>query len=197
MNRRDALKKSALVLGAATGAPTLLGLFQSCAQQDRLTWTPQFLSEEHARFLSSFVDFLLPKTETLGGLDVKADIFIDLMYAKTYDQASQKEVVADIEKFNSDCQAKYGKVFSELSEEDKKAVFEEHEANSPKFPKKVWGGAVGPREPVSFYRSLKSTVLWAYFSSEEIGKNVLSYDPIPGEYRGCMPLSEVGNTWSL
>ncbi|WP_100629203.1 gluconate 2-dehydrogenase subunit 3 family protein [Algoriphagus formosus] len=197
MNRRDALKKSALALGAAAGAPTLLSLLQSCAQQDRLTWTPQFLSEDHSRFLSSFVDFLLPKTETPGGLDVKADIFIDLMYAKTYDEASQKQVVADIEKFNSDCKAKYGKVFADLSEGDKKAVFEEHEANSPKFPKTVWGGSVGPREPVGFYRSLKSTVLWAYFSSEEIGKNVLSYDPIPGEYRGCMPLSEVGNTWSL
>jgi hypothetical protein len=197
MNRRDALKKSALALGAAAGAPTLISLLQACAKTDRLTWTPQFLSEDHARFLSSFVDFLLPKTETPGGLDVKADIFIDLMYAKTYDEAGQKQVVADIEKFNSDCKANYGKVFADLSEGDKKAVFEEHEANSPKFPKTVWGGAVGPREPVGFYRSLKSTVLWAYFSSEEIGKNVLSYDPIPGEYRGCMPLSEVGNTWSL
>ncbi|MGM0946332.1 MAG: gluconate 2-dehydrogenase subunit 3 family protein [Bacteroidota bacterium] len=197
MNRRDALKKSALALGAAAGAPTWLSLLQSCAKTDRLTWTPQFLSEDHAKFLSSFVDFLLPKTETPGGLDVKADIFIDLMYAKTYDEAGQKQVVADIEKFNSDCKENYGNVFANLSEEDKKAVFQEQEANSPKFPKTVWGGAVGPKEPVGFYRGLKSTVLWAYFSSEEIGKNVLSYDPIPGEYQGCMPLSEVGNTWSL
>ena len=197
MNRRDALKKSALALGAAAGAPTLLSLLQACAKTDRLTWTPVFLSEDQASFISSFVDFLLPKTETPGGLDVKADVFIDLMYAKTYDEAGQNQVVADIVKFNADCKAKFGNVFAELSPEDKAACFKEHEANSPKFPKTVWGGAVGPREPVGFYRSLKSTVLWAYFSSEEIGKNVLSYDPIPGEYRGCMPLSEVGNTWSL
>jgi hypothetical protein len=197
MNRRDALKKSALALGAAAGAPTLLSLLQSCAQTDRLTWTPQFLKEDQARFLSSFVDFLLPKTDTPGGLDVKADVFIDLMYAKTYDEAGQQQVVADIEKFNEDCKSKYGKVFAELSQEDKAACFTEQEANSPKFAPKVWGTGVGPQEPVGFYRSLKSTVLWAYFSSEEIGKNVLSYDPIPGEYRGCMPLAEVGKTWSL
>jgi hypothetical protein len=197
MNRRDALKKSALALGAAAGTPTLLSLLQACSQQDRLTWTPQFLKEDQAKFISSFVDFLLPKTETPGGLDVKADVFIDLMYAKTYDEAGQKQVVADIEKFNADCKDKYGKVFAELSPEDKASCFQEHEAKSPKFPKTVWGGAVGPRDPVGFYRSLKSTALWAYFSSEEIGKNVLSYDPIPGEFRGCMPLSEVGNTWSL
>ena len=197
MNRRDALKKSALALGAAAGAPTLLSLLQACAKTERLTWIPQFLNEDQARFISAFVDFLLPKTDTQGGLDVKADVFIDLMYAKTYDEAGQKQVVADIEAFNSDCKDKYGKVFAELSPEDKAACFKAQEADSPKFAPKVWGTGVGPQEPVGFYRSLKSTVLWAYFSSEEIGKNFLSYDPIPGEFKGCIPVSEVGNTWSL
>lgn len=197
MNRRAALKKSALALGAAAGAPTLFSLLQSCSKQDRLTWTPQFLKEDQAKFITAFVDFLLPKTETPGGLDVKADVFIDLMYAKTYDAAAQEQVVADITKFNDDCKAKFGNIFVELSQEDKKACFQEHEANSPKFPKTVWGGAVGPKEPVGFYRGLKSTALWAYFSSEEIGKNILSYDPIPGEYQGCMPISEEFKVWSL
>jgi hypothetical protein len=197
MNRRDALKKSALAFGAAAGVPTLLSLLQACSKTDRLTWTPLFLSEDQAIFISSFVDFLLPKTETPGGLDVKSDIFIDLMYAKTYDEAGQKAVVEGIEKFNADCKSTYGSVFAELSEEDKSACFQAHETNSPKFPKNVWGTAVGPSEPVGFYRGLKSTVLWSYFSSEEIGKNVLSYDPIPGPYQGCVPLSEIGNTWSL
>lgn len=197
MNRRTALKNSALALGAAAGVPSLLSLLQSCSQQDRLTWTPQFLKEDQAKFISAFVDFLLPKTETPGGLDVKADVFIDLVFAKTYDDAAQEEVVADIAKFNDDCKAKFGNVFSELSQEDKNACFQEHEANSPKFPKTVWGGAVGPKEPLPFYRRLKSMALMAYFSSEEIGKNLLSYDPIPGEYRGCFPISEEFKTWSF
>ncbi len=197
MNRRDALKKSAMALGAAAGAPTLLSLLQACAKTDRLTWTPVFLNEDQARFITAFVDFLLPKTDTPGGLEVKSDVFIDLMYAKIYDEAGQKQAVADIEAFNTDCKSTYGRVFAELSPEDKTACFKAQEAASPKFAPKVWGTGVGPQEPVGFYRSLKTTVLWAYFSSEEIGKNVLSYDPIPGEYRGCMPLSEVGNTWSL
>lgn len=197
MNRRDALRKTAWFAGSAVAAPTMLSLLQACAKQDRLTWTPQFLSEDQAIFMSSFVDFLLPKTETPGGLDVKADIFIDSIYAKTYDEAGQKNVVSQIEKFNAECKSVYGNVFAELSKEDKTACFQAHEASSPKFNPKVWGSAVGKQEPVGFYRGLKSTVLWAYFTSEEIGKNVLSYDPIPGEFKGCIPVSEVGNTWSL
>ncbi len=197
MNRRDALRKTALFAGSAVAAPTMLSLLQACAKQDRLTWTPQFLGEDQARFITAFVDFLLPKTETPGGLDVKADIFMDSIYAKTYDEAGQKNVVAEIDKFNADCKATYGKVFAELSAEDKAACFQAHEAKSPKFPKNVWGTAVGPSEPVGFYRGLKSMTLWAYFTSEEIGKNVLSYDPIPGEFKGCIPVSEIGNSWSL
>lgn len=197
MNRRDALRKTALFAGSAVAAPTMLSLLQACAKQDRLTWTPQFLGEDQARFISAFVDFLLPQTETPGGLDVKADIFMDSIYAKTYDEAGQKNVVAEIDKFNADCKATYGKVFAELSAEDKAACFKAHEAKSPKFSKNVWGTAVGPNEPVGFYRGLKSMTLWAYFTSEEIGKNVLSYDPIPGEFKGCIPVSEVGNSWSL
>jgi hypothetical protein len=197
MNRRDALRKTALFAGSAVAAPTMLSLLQACAKQDRLTWTPQFLGEDQARFITAFVDFLLPKTETPGGLDVKADIFMDSIYAKTYDESAQKNVVTEIDKFNADCKATYGKVFAELSPEDKAACFQAHEAKSPKFPKNVWGTAVGPSEPVGFYRGLKSMTLWAYFTSEEIGKNVLSYDPIPGEFKGCIPVSEIGNSWSL
>lgn len=197
MNRRDALRKTAFFAGSAVAAPTMLSLLQACAKQDRLTWTPQFLGEDQARFISAFVDFLLPKTETPGGLDVKADIFMDSIYTKTYDEAGKKNVLDEIEKFNEDCKASYGQVFAELSTEDKAACFQAHETKSPKFPKNVWGTAVGPNEPVGFYRGLKSMALWAYFTSEGIGKNVLSYDPIPGEYKGCIPLSDVGNTWSL
>jgi hypothetical protein len=197
MNRRDALRKSAIFAGSAVAAPTLLSLLQSCAKQDRLTWTPQFLNEDQARFISSFVDTILPKTSTPGALDVKTDIYIDLVYAKAFDKQGQENVVEEIEKFNADCKSKFGDVFADLSLEDRTACLKDHEAKSPKFNGRVWGTAVGKQEPVGFYRSLKSMALSAYFSSEEIGKNILSYDPIPGEFLGCIPLSDVGNTWSL
>ena len=117
--------------------------------------------------------------------------------ANVYDKKGQEDFKANISKFNDEAKSAYGKPFSELSKEDKNAFLSVKEKEGGKFNSGVWGTAVGEQEPVSFYRSLKSTVLWAYFSSEEIGKNVLSYDPIPGAYLGCIPLEEVGNKWSL
>ncbi|MFY0655022.1 MAG: gluconate 2-dehydrogenase subunit 3 family protein [Cyclobacteriaceae bacterium] len=197
MERRDALKKAAMISGSAVLTPSLLTLLQSCQQQDPLDWQPKFLNEAQARLVTALVDTILPKTDTPGALDMNVHIFIDLVYSKIYDKAGQKLIASQLNAFDQNCKDKYGGTFVELDDSGRSSVLTEAEANSGKFNGKVWGTAVGEQKPVGFYRSFKSLALWAYFSSEEIGKNVLSYDPIPGEYLGCIPLSEVGNTWSL
>lgn len=193
MNRRDALKKTAL-LGASA---SLLPLLQACQQQPRLDWEPQFLSTDHAHLVTALVDTVLPTTDTPGGLDVKLDMFIDLVYAELYDEEAQQQQVAAMDRFNAMCEARFGSPFHKLDADQKFAVLQDEETVSPKFNGGVWGTAVGEQKPVGFYRSLKSLMLWGYFSSEEIGKNVLNYDPIPGEYKGCIPLSDVGRVWTL
>lgn len=197
MDRRAALKKTAMAAGSVALVPSLFSLLQSCQQQPRLSWEPIFLSVDQAEFISTLVDTLLPKTETPGALDVKVDMFIDLVFAKLFNKAGQDAMITQMEQFNAACKEKYGDTFSELSEQDREEFLKEEESQSGKYNGTVWGTAVGKQKPVGFYRTLKSLALWGYFSSEEIGKNVLSYDPIPGEYLGCIPLSDVGNTWSL
>ena len=140
---------------------------------------------------------ILPRTDTPGALDVKSDIFIDKVIAKTYDEEGQDNMRADIAAFNENCKVKYGDIFINLNTEDSTKVLMEAEANSGKFGSGVWGTGVGPQETIGFYRSIKSMAIWAYFTSEEMGENVLSYDPIPGKYEPCKPLAEVGNKWSL
>lgn len=177
--------------------PSFLTLLQSCTEEQRLDWKPLFLSEKEALFISKFVDIILPRTETPGALDVKVDMFLDKVFAKTYNEEAQQRIRADIAQFNANCKQKFGDEFIALSKADQISVLKEAEANSGKFNGSVWGTAVGKQEPVGFYRSLKSMAIWAYVSSEEIGEKVLSYDPIPTVYQGCIPLSDVGNSWSL
>jgi hypothetical protein len=44
---------------------------------------------------------------------------------------------------------------------------------------------------------VREFALLGYYSSEQIGKEVLVFDPIPGGYKPCIPLSEVGNAWTI
>ena len=176
---------------------SLLTLLQSCQQQPRLDWQPRFLSMDHAQLVASLVDTILPTTDTPGGLDVKVDMFIDLVFDKMYDEAGQQSVVEEMNEFNESCVAKYGNPFHELTADQKQSILEEEETNAPTFNGGVWGTAVGEQAPVGFYRSFKSLAVWGYCSSEEVGENVLNYDPVPGVYQGCIPFSEVGKVWSL
>ena len=53
-----------------------------------------------------------------------------------------------------------------------------------------------PREEPFFYL-LKSTTLLGFFTSEVGATEVLNYDPVPGNYDGCIPLESVGGkTWA-
>jgi hypothetical protein len=197
MDRRKALLKTGFFAGATILMPSMLSLFESCKTETRLDWQPLFFTDVEAKTIAKLVDMILPRTDTPGALDVKSDIFIDKVIAKTYDKKGQDSMRADIAAFNKNCQENYGDIFINLNTEDSTKVLTEAETNSGKFGSGVWGTGVGPQETIGFYRSMKAMAIWAYMTSEEIGKNVLSYDPIPGKYEPCKPLSEVGNKWSL
>lgn len=198
MDRREALKNTALLAGGILAGPSLLSLLQSCTKVSRLDWQPLFLNEDQALFISSFVDTILPATDTPGALDVNVDVFIDLLFEKSFDEEAQQQVRDHIDQWNAQAEQEYGAPFADLNSEDRKQFLLDLEKDGGKFRKSVWGTAVGDQEkPPGFYKSLKSLTLWAYFSSEKVGEEILVYDPVPGVYRGCIPLSEDQNSWSL
>lgn len=197
MDRRSALKKTSVLAGAVVAMPSLFSLLQSCKSETRLDWQPLFFTEIEAKTIAVMLDMILPRTDTPGALDVKSDIFIDKVIAKTYDGEAQEKMREDIAAFNSECEKNFGDTFIELNTSDREKVLQAAELNSGKFSPGVWGTAVGEQETIGFYRAIKSMAIWAYFTSEEIGEQVLAYDPIPGTYEPCKPLSEVGNRWSL
>ncbi|MEM9329370.1 MAG: gluconate 2-dehydrogenase subunit 3 family protein [Bacteroidota bacterium] len=198
MDRRSALKNAAFGVTGSALTPVFFSLLQSCQEVDRLAWQPVFLTEPRARFLSAFVDTLLPTTQTPGGLDVKVDIFIDRIFGEIQDEDGQNGANSGLDKLNELAMSTKGQTLSELSKAARTEVFRTFESEDKgRFQPGVWGTSVGEGQPPGFYRSLKSMALWGYFSSQEIGKEVLNYDPIPGVYQGCISLEEVGRLWSF
>ena len=49
-----------------------------------------------------------------------------------------------------------------------------------------------------FFRLIRSATILGYFTSEQVGRNVLHYDPVPGRYDGCIPIDQVGKrNWTI
>lgn len=170
MNRRDAIKRTAMLLGAAVSSSTIAG----CLGEDRsklgagLDWKPQFLDNARAKLVSTAAELILPRTDTPGAQDVGVPQLIDVLYGKYMDEA-EKKIVTD------GLSALAAAGFESQSADEQAATL----VNLGKTNKK-------------FVTKLREAVILGYFTSEEVCKNVTTYDPVPGNYVGCVPISETG-----
>ncbi len=193
MNRREALKQSGMILGYTLSASTLSQLWTSCKSAPALDWQPQFFSQAQAQTVSALAETILPRTDTPGARDLRIDRFIDVMVKNIFSTEDQQAFLSGLQQLEEDCQRATGSSFAELSDEKQEAYLLEQEKTANPVNHAIWGEVIGEKKPVPFYRQFKAMVISVYFSTEEIGKNHLTYEPVPGQLRGCMPLSEVGD----
>ena len=200
MNRRQILRALTYLAGVPTLAPAALTLLNGCAppEADAPEWTPAYFTPEEARFITAYVDTLLPKTATPGGVELGVDRFIDKVMAATVPEPTAANPLRDgIRAFDADATNQFGKALWELDQNQRSQLFSAAE-KSPRYQPQVWGTAVGEQPPVGFYRSLKSMALWGYLSTEYVSTELMNYDPVPGEYDGDISLASVGGkAWSL
>ena len=189
LNRREAFKRTALAMGYTISAPTVTLLFNSCDSKSTPLAPTVFLSKTEARLVDQMSECILPKTDTPGVQEVQVFKFVDLMLKQVFDEEEQAEFNEDLESFDEICQQEQGKSFADCSKEQQNEFMQSWIDARVKDP--------GDSQATDFLKQFKKLTLLAYFTSEQIGENVLGYNPIPGNYDGCIPLEEGQNIWSL
>ena len=54
------------------------------------------------------------------------------------------------------------------------------------------------QQTASSFGLIRSMTILGYFSSEQVAKKVLNYDPVPGRHDACIPLEQVhGRDWFI
>lgn len=211
MNRREALRYTSLILGYTVSGVTVTAVLNGCAPDTSEDWTPNFFSSDQFSTIRAMVHQILPPTDTPGALDVMADRFVDQAIADNLKQEEKDQLLKELSDFEADAQSTYGKAYAKCTDEEQiallrkwadkakqewdaaQAAFEPRKAgNHPRASDPDPGHAMKP-----LFKQIQELALTGYFSSEEIGENVLSYDPIPGGYEPCKPVDEVGKAWSL
>lgn len=184
-------------MGIALSGSTITAILNSCSpSKPALGWEPQVLTEDQSRTIGAIADTILPKTDSPGALDLLVDRFVDVMIQTTYKDDDKATFISDLNAFMASCEKEYGSSYDELSADQKVEIIAELEKSSDKNVEKVWGKKIEADRPTPFYRKLKGLVLLGYYTSEEVGKNIFSYDPMPGAQIGCIPLADVGNSWT-
>jgi hypothetical protein len=196
MNRRDYLKNTSAVLGIALSGVSMSALFVACEKEAKLTWKPVFLKPNHAELVAEIAETILPKTNTPGAKDLGVPQFIDKFIDATKDENDKAEFVKGIEDFEDRCKEKYNKSFVELDAKQRIEYLMIHEKESPKTGMSLWGINLEPNAPKpTFYKTLKSLTLFGFYTSEKVGRNILAFQDVPGEFIGCIPYKGQ-NAWN-
>ena len=170
MNRRDLLKKGVYGLAGVTLSSALISSLQSCTSIEK--YSPLYFSKTEFSLLSNIVDFLIPKTETPGGLEMKVPQFIDIIISETYNNESKnnlsnklKLLIEDFKSNNIDL-SDYNSMKSKFVNDFNNETHQE------------------------MYNQIRDLTVWGFKTSKEIALNVLNYNPIPGYQLGCIDIDK-------
>lgn len=207
MNRRAALKGLTLGMGYVVAVPTVMSMLESCATETE-TWPAVFLTDKEKHMVVELVDIILPASDIPGGLDVNLPQFIDMMckdvlnasdqemfhqgsqvFAERFTKKFDKDIVKGKKKDILDLFSSY---FDKNAEESSE-ILKTQRKNIKDIP-------ADELQDFLMYKCLmtvRTFSLLGFFTSEKIGTEVLNFDPIPGVWEPCIPVSEVGNAWTI
>ena len=178
IDRREALKRSGIFVGGVLSLRALATAMQGCQTSMDPDWTPAFFSQDESDTLGHLAEAIIPRTDTPGALDAKVHRYLDVMASKIFPTEESEKFRSGLTAFSATVQEKFGKSFGKLSEAQKTE-------------------AIKSVADDDFFKSMRSMTIAGFFTSEVGAKDVLQFDPIPGEYNGCMPLEEIGGTWAI
>ena len=174
IGRREAIRRAALLAGVAI-APDWLDFVARAQTPAART----YLTAAQGQILSAAAERILPRTETPGAIDAGVPAFIDRFYGEFLSPADRQLLVSGIDEIERAARTAHGASFATLPAGQQDAVL------------RTVATAQQGKDPSSF-GLLRSVTILGYFTSEQVGKTVLHYDPVPGAYDGCVPIDQVG-----
>lgn len=173
LDRRGAL----LALGGLTAAWAVPTLAFAQAGTPVLTWTPKALTADEARTLSAACDRIMPATDTPGAIAAGVPQWIDRALSNWAPPGDVARLKGGLAAIDQQAYAKFSAPFAGLPADKQTAIL-------ASLQSEVW-----------FYQ-LREMTTSGYFTSEIGATKALRYDPIPGAYKGCVPLSQIGRAWA-
>jgi len=214
MNRRSAIKNISIGVGITVSSGTLLSLISGCKSDTTTTnaanTVGSFLNAKKSGFVEEIMDIILPTTNTPGAKDVGIIKYVNAVLGKFYKKDDQKVFNKGLSMFQDVVKKKFDLGSGvDANREQLTEVLEDWIGTKNESRKDEIGGLLyaseddvdaKDKEKFYIYKFLSNTkrlATSAYFGSEEIAKNHLNYDPIPGKYIGCVPMEDVGKAWAL
>lgn len=190
LNRREAMA-SLLALSAAGALAACSGGSGETDSSDTPVIDISFASEgafyslEEMALISALADTIMPDTETPGAVAAGVPSVLQTLASDWGNDDYRGYWRGGLDALNTALKQSARRDFVDLNETLRKSELKKYDA-------KVFKGQASD----DFYRDLKATILQAYYMSEAGATQELAYEPVPGDWIACMPLSDQPKTWA-
>jgi gluconate 2-dehydrogenase gamma chain len=134
------------------------------------------LSDAQLALVAAIADTILPRTDSPSATDVKVPAFVNVIVADFYTDAERGTFAAGLDAIDAHVKSR-GAPFGQLDPPGRGAAIESIEAMTDRRT-----------EPARTYWHLKDLVIYGYFTSEPVSKNVLKVEVMPGKFEGAAPM---------
>ncbi len=222
MDRREAVKSVAFLIGGALSATTIATLFDSCTSPGKNG--EHLFSPDHEKLISEIADVIIPTTaKSPGAKAAGVGPFISLMVKDCYPEDAQLAFVEGLNKLENKAKKDHGKSFLQLDESSKHSLIsqlreetiasqneektqleeakkQEQLTHPPKSEKEQAGNPMAvkekPKTKPQFFAIIRDLSILGFFTSEIGATQAYDYLPIPGRYDGCVDLKEGQRLWA-
>ncbi|WP_246172253.1 gluconate 2-dehydrogenase subunit 3 family protein [Sphingobacterium hotanense] len=189
MNRREALKRVAFIMGGTViGANLFLEGCTRPASKDVAT----LFEAETTDYLGELAEAILPKTSTPGAKEAGVGEFIPVMIRDCYDEKDQKSFLDGLNGVEARAKKDFKKGFLELTPEEKLQFVNTYDKEANEYQKNK-----KEEDANHFFTMLKQLTLTGFFTSEVGMKKALRYLKIPGKYDGNYPYKKGDKAWAI
>lgn len=197
MNRRDAIKKSALLFGGSLLMPDILKAWTHPAIENPY-WR---LTAAQDALIAEIAETIVPTTDTPGAKAAGVPAFIKKMLADCYREKYSSYFMKELDSVEADTKAKFGKSFVDATGDQRTEILKMYEqkakTEAAKFREEAqsWGQSTLPGER-PFFAVMKDLTVTGYFTSEIGCTQALRYEPVPGKYIGDYPYKKGDKAWA-
>ena len=179
-----------MLTGTALCAPLTTAMLAGCSKQADIaqvsaqsTSKALYFDADDFTLLGQMMDAILPKTDTPSATEVGTDQVIDQLFAQVFEADYKTKFMANFVALQAHLHANG---FATLSSAQQAEVLQTLELSANKDAA-YWA-----------YIDIKQQTLAYFLSSEQIAEQYLNYLPIPGEFKPCVAVADLGGkAWAI
>lgn len=223
MDRREAVRNMAFLMGGALSATTIGVFLDSCNSPSTKT-NGKLFDDNQLKLITEVADIIIPTTSSPGAKAAGVGPFIALMVKDCYPDDAQKAFVKGLDALEEQSKDQFKKSFLEISpaertelltklreetiaatkaEQDKQKEADAQKTDPDKAKSQTENAGFAsilpkdkPKTEPRFFSIIRDLTLLGYFTSEIGATKAMAYVDIPGRYDGCVDLKPGQKVWA-